>query len=87
MLHALILAAGDPGSQVGQNLGNMLRGLSQPIFLGLVGLVALALLAGRQVNKLVVFIGVALVVGMIVMNPGAFGNIAKAVGDALSKGV
>lgn len=87
MLHALFVLAADPGSQVGKNAGQMLSGLAQPIYLGLVGLIAIALLAGRKLNALVIFLCVALAVGVVVYNPQGFASIAKAVGDTLSKGV
>lgn len=84
---SFLVAAADPGSQVGKNLGGMLQGLAVPVYLGVIGLFALAYLAGRQMSKLAVFAAAALGVGILVMDPSSFGDIAKSVGNAISHGI
>lgn len=86
-MFAFLLAAGDPGQTVGQNLGDMLHGAAVPIFIGVVGVFAIGYLTSRNLSKLAVFVAVAVAVGVIVLTPDTFGNIVQSVGDALGKGV
>lgn len=82
-----LLAAADPGSQVGQNLGNMLTGFAKPVYLGIVACVALVCLLSRKFIGLFVFMGGALLVGWLVFDSAGFGSFAQSVGNALSRGV
>jgi hypothetical protein len=61
--------------------------LAVPLYLGLVGIMALGFLAGRKIAGLAVFMVVALGIGILVMNPEGFGNIVKSIGDAVSRNV
>jgi hypothetical protein len=70
-------AAGD-GERVGENLGKMLGGWAQSLYVGIAGLVALMFLLNRRFADLAVFMIAAVVVGGFVMAPG---DIASTVRD------
>jgi hypothetical protein len=70
-------AAGD-GERVGENLGKMLGGWAQNLYVGIAGLVALMFLLNRRFADLAVFMLAAVVVGGFVMAPG---DIASTVRD------
>jgi hypothetical protein len=84
---ALLAQADNPGKTVGENIKDLLQGLAVPLYLGLVGIMALGFLAGRKIAGLAVFMVVALGIGILVMNPEGFGNIVKSIGDAVSRNV
>jgi hypothetical protein len=86
-LATLIAQADNPGKTVGENIKDLLQGLAVPLYLGLVGIMALGFLAGRKIAGLAVFMVVALGIGILVMNPEGFGNIVKSIGDAVSRNV
>src|SRR4051812_42761331 len=71
------LAAGD-GERVGENLGKMLGGWAQSLYVGIAGLVALMFLLNRRFADLAVFMIAVVVVGGFVMAPG---DIASTVRD------
>src|SRR3954452_19415582 len=70
-------AAGD-GERAGGNLGKMLGGWAQSLYVGIAGLVALMFLLNRRFADLAVFMIAAVVVGGFVMAPN---DIASTVRD------
>lgn len=88
MLHALwTLAQANPGDTVGRNAGDMLGGLTKPIYLGAVGLIAIFLMMSRKYNAVGVFLIVALIVGIVVLVPTEFGRMATSAGRFLGRGL
>ena len=71
------MAAGD-GERVGENLGKMLGGWAQSLYVGIAGLVALMFLLNRRFADLAVFMIAVVVVGGFVMAPN---DIASTVRD------
>jgi hypothetical protein len=71
------IAAGD-GERVGENLGKMLGGWAQSLYVGIAGLVALMFLLNRRFADLAVFMIAVVVVGGFVMAPN---DIASTVRD------
>src|SRR3954447_14322062 len=63
------MAAGD-GERVGRNLGHLLGGWAQSLFVGIAGLVALMFLLNRRFADLAIFTVASVVVGGFVMAPG-----------------
>src|SRR3954468_3664656 len=66
---ARAMAAGD-GERVGRNLGHLLGGWAQSLFVGIAGLVALMFLLNRRFADLAIFMVASVVVGGFVMAPG-----------------
>lgn len=88
MLHMLwTLAQANPGEKVGENAGDLMSGLAKPVYLGVVGLVAIGFLVGRKYNYLAIFLIVALVVGIPVLVPDKFGDMATSVGEFMGRGL
>src|SRR3954453_15748806 len=71
------MAAGD-GERVGENLGKMLGGWAQSLYVGIAGLVALMFLLNRRFADLAVFMIAVVVVRGFVMAPN---DIASTVRD------
>jgi hypothetical protein len=65
----------------------MLQHLAAPVWLGLVGIMAIGYLFARKVSGLAVFILVAMGVGILILNPTAFEHVVRSIGDAISRGV
>jgi hypothetical protein len=82
-----VVAAADPGSQIGKNIGDMLQGLAGPVFLALLGLMAIAFLAGRKISQFAVYAVVAVGVGILIFDPTGVKNIITSIGDTITKGV
>jgi hypothetical protein len=68
--------AGD-GERVGENLGDMLGGWAQSLYVGIAGLVALVFLLNRKFVDLAVFAIAAVVVGGFVMAPDDIAGTVK----------
>lgn len=83
----LLAAASDPGSKIGDNIGKMLEGLAQPVYLGVVAVMAIGLLSVRKIASAAVFFIVALGVGILVFDSAGFASLVKSVGDAITRGV
>lgn len=70
LLSAPIAWAQD-GEQVGDNLGDLLGGWAQALFLGIAAIVALVFLLNRRYNELALFLLAAVIVGGFVLAPDA----------------
>ena len=77
------LAAGD-GERVGKNLGHLLGGWAQNLYVGIAGLVALVFLLNRRFADLAVFVVAAVIVGGFVMAPGEIASTVRDIWHTLT---
>ena len=84
---AALAQSSDPGGQVGKNIGDILQGFARPVYIGVVCVFALAFLMGRKIAGLAIYLVVAVIVGVVIFNPGGFTDLVKSIGDAVSNGV
>ena len=79
-----ILAAAAPQAAVNtQGLVNYLQGLFGPLFLGLVGIVALYFLFTREITKFVQFLVLAVAIAVVFYTPTIVETLAKGIANAL----
>ena len=79
-----ILAAAAPQADVSTvGLVNYLQGLFGPLFLGLVGIVALYFLFTREITKFVQFIVLAIAIAVVFYVPTIVETLAKGIANAL----
>ena len=76
LLAAPVWAAGD-GEKVGENVGNLLGGWAQSLYVGIAAVVALMFLMNRRFGDLAIFMLAALLVGGFVMAPSDIAAIIK----------
>ncbi len=76
LLAAPVWAAGD-GEKVGENVGKLLGGWAQSLFVGIAAVVALMFLMNRRFGDLAIFMLAALLVGGFVMAPSDISAIIK----------
>lgn len=72
------------GEQIGQNLGDLLRGWATSIFGGVVAIVSIVFLINRRYNELVLFVGAALLVGGFVFAPGSVTNAIRGIWEVVA---
>ena len=91
MLHAFIAllaqSTDNPGSQIGDNVKDNLQGFAAAAYIGIVGVMALVFFAGRKISQLAIYLFVAVIVGILIFDPGGFTNIVKSLGESISNGV
>ena len=80
-LHALILAA--PQSLNTSGLVSYLQGLFGPLFLGIVGIVALFFLVTREIIRFVQFVVLAVAIAVIFYTPSIVQTLAQGIAKAL----
>ena len=79
-----LLAAAAPQAAINtQNLVNYLQGLFGPLFLGIVGIVALFFLFTREITKFVQFIVLAVLIAVVFYTPSIVETLAKGIANAL----
>ena len=79
-----LLAAAAPQAAINtQNLVNYLQGLFGPLFLGIVGIVALFFLFTREITKFVQFIVLAVLIAVVFYVPDIVETLAKGIANAL----
>jgi hypothetical protein len=66
-----------------QNLVNYLQSLFGPLFLGIVGIVAIFFLFTREITRFVQFIVLAVVIGVVFYTPTIVEELAKGIASAL----
>ena len=76
LLAAPALAAGD-GERVGENVGKLLGGWAQSLYIGIAAIVALVFLLNRKFADLAVFMVAALLVGGFVMAPDDIAGVVR----------
>jgi hypothetical protein len=78
---SLIIAA--PSSINTSGLVSYLQGLFGPLFLGIVGIVALFFLFTREIIRFVQFLVLAVAIAVIFYTPGIVQELAKGISNAL----
>ena len=66
-----------------QNLVNYLQGLFGPLFLGIVGIVAIFFLFTREIIRFVQFMVLAVAIAVVFYTPGIVQSIASGIANAL----
>jgi hypothetical protein len=62
-------AVAQQGEDIGENVGSLLGGWAQALYMGVVGLVAIVFLLNRKYTELLVFVAIAVVVGGFAIAP------------------
>ena len=84
MMSVSILAAAAPQAAVSTvGLVNYLQGLFGPLFLGLVGIVALYFLFTREITKFVQFMVLAVAIAVVFYTPDIVSTLVKGIANAL----
>jgi hypothetical protein len=84
MMSVSILAAAAPQAAIStQNLVNYLQSLFGPLFLGLIGIVALYFLFTREITRFVQFIVLAVAIAVVFYTPSIVETLAKGIASAL----
>ena len=79
-----ILAANAPQAAVNtEGLVSYLQGLFGPLFLGIIGIVALFFLFTREITKFVQFLVLAVAIAVIFYTPGIVKALATGIANAL----
>jgi len=78
---SLIIAA--PSSLSTSGLVNSLQGLFGPLFLGIVGIVALFFLFTREITRFVQFLVLAVAIAVIFYTPSIVQTLAQGIASAL----
>ena len=80
---SLIAAAAPQAAINTQNLVDYLQGLFGPLFLGIVGIVAIFFLFSRELTKFVQFIVLAVLIAVVFYVPQIVETLAKGIASAL----
>jgi hypothetical protein len=84
MMSVSIIAATAPQAAIStQGLVNYLQGLFGPLFLGLIGIVALYFLFTREITRFVQFIVLAVAIAVVFYTPTIVETLAKGIANAL----
>jgi hypothetical protein len=84
MMSVSIIAAAAPQAAINTtNLVNYLQSLFGPLFLGIVGIVALFFLFTREITRFVQFIVLAVAIAVVFYTPGIVETLAKGIANAL----
>jgi hypothetical protein len=84
MMSVSILAAAAPQAAINtQGLVNYLQGLFGPLFLGIVGIVALVFLFNREVTRFVQFMVLAIAIAVVFYTPQIVQELASGIAHAL----
>ena len=84
MMSISLIAAAAPQAAINtQNLVDYLPGLFGPLFLGIVGIVAIFFLFSREITRFVQFIVLAILIGVVFYVPQIVETLAKGIATAL----
>jgi hypothetical protein len=84
MMSISLIAAAAPQAAINtQNLVDYLQGLFGPLFLGIVGIVAIFFLFSRELTKFVQFIVLAVLIAVVFYVPQIVETLAKGIASAL----
>jgi hypothetical protein len=83
LLHLAAAAAPQAAGISTQGLVNYLQGLFGPLFLGIVGIVALFFLFTKEITKFVQFLVLAVAIGVVFYTPGIVQTLATGIAHAL----
>jgi cation transport ATPase len=79
---AALIAAPDNGPDT-QNLANWLQKVFGPLFLAIVGIVALFFLFTREITRFIQFIVLAIAIAVVFYYPGIITSVAHGIASAL----
>jgi len=82
-MHTHLTAAIAPVALSTQGLVTYLQGLFGPLFLGIVGIVAIFFLFTREITRFVQFIVLAVAIAVIFYTPGIVHTLATGIANAL----
>ena len=74
-------ALAQSGNDVGENLGDLLRGYAAQIYGGIVAIVSLIFLINRRYTELGLFFLAAVLVAWLVFSPDQVAHTAREIGD------
>lgn len=74
-------AAAQSGDDVGQNLGELLKGYAGQIYGGIVAIISLVFLLNRRYTELGLFFIAAVLVAWLVFSPDQVAETARGIGD------
>jgi hypothetical protein len=80
---SIIVAAAPQAAISTQNLVDYLQTLFGPLFLGIVGIVALFFLFTREITRFVQFVVLAVAIGVVFYVPQIVETLAKGIANAL----
>jgi hypothetical protein len=84
MMSLQIIAAASPQAAINtQNLVTYLQSLFGPLFLGIVGIVALFFLFTREITRFVQFIVLAVAIAVVFYTPSIVQTLATGIANAL----
>ena len=83
MMFVSILAAAPQAAVNTEGLVKYLQGLFGPLFLGIVGIVALFFLFTREITKFVQFIVLAVLIAVVFYTPSIVHTLATGIANAL----
>ena len=84
MMSISLIAAAAPQAAINtQNLVDYLQGLFGPLFLGIVGIVAIFFLFSREITRFVQFIVLAVLIAVVFYVPQIVETLAKGIAAAL----
>ena len=84
MMSVSIIAAAAPQAAINtQGLVSYLQGLFGPLFLGIVGIVALFFLFTREITRFVQFIVLAVLIAVVFYTPSIVQTLATGIANAL----
>jgi hypothetical protein len=84
MMSISLIAAAAPQAAINtQNLVVYLQGLFGPLFLGIVGIVAIFFLFSREITRFVQFIVLAVLIAVVFYVPQIVETLAKGIANAL----
>jgi hypothetical protein len=84
MMSISTIAAAAPLAAINtQGLVNYLQGLFGPLFLGIVGIVAIFFLFTREITRFVQFIVLAILIAVVFYTPNIVELLAKGIANAL----
>ena len=82
-MHTHLTAALGPVALSTQGLVHYLQGLFGPLFLGVVGIVAIFFLFTREITRFVQFVVLAIAIAVIFYTPGIIRALAQGITSAL----
>lgn len=85
-LFAEVMASGanfTVGAALGTNLQKLIKSIIGPIFLAIVGVIALNFLIQRQIMQMVIFVLIAILVGALIYVPDMIKNLGTGAGKEI----
>lgn len=83
---SMALAQESGVDNVGENLGDTLRGFAEPVLFGVMAIVAMFFLIQRKYSELAIWVGASLLVGWLVLSPDVAAEKGREFVDSLLGG-